>query len=77
MDVLDVQSEVLWLWFGLADRVCLQSLEDHIKDRVLTRPAYGTLSFLGYVMTNDTTAPNHGSRGLEEFLQAQQEAEVQ
>lgn len=42
--------------------------------RVISRPTYGTLSFLGHVMTNDTTAPNHGSRNLEEFFRAQQEA---
>ncbi len=39
--------------------------------RVLSRSTYGTLSFLGYVMTNDTTAPNHGSRNLEAFFRAQ------
>lgn len=44
--------------------------------RVFSRPVYGTLSFLGYVMTNDTTAPNYGSRNLEEFFRAQQEAEL-
>ncbi|MCK4547202.1 MAG: SDR family oxidoreductase [Candidatus Eisenbacteria sp.] len=42
--------------------------------RVLSRPTYGTLSFLVHVMTSDTTAPHYGSRGLEEFLKAQQEA---
>jgi uncharacterized protein YbjT (DUF2867 family) len=45
--------------------------------RVISRPTYGTLSFLGHVMTNDTTAPNHGYRNLEAFFRAQQEAEVQ
>jgi uncharacterized protein YbjT (DUF2867 family) len=45
--------------------------------RGISRPTYGTLSFLGHVMTNDTTAPNHGSRSLERFFRAQQEAEVQ
>ena len=44
--------------------------------RVASRQAYGTLSFLGYVMTNDTTAPNHGSRGLREFLEAQLDADA-
>lgn len=43
--------------------------------RVISRPTYGTLSFLGHVMTSDTTAPNHGSRSLEEFFRAQKEAE--
>jgi hypothetical protein len=43
--------------------------------RVFSRPIYGALSFLGCVMTNDTTAPNYGSRNLEEFFRAQQEAE--
>jgi uncharacterized protein YbjT (DUF2867 family) len=43
--------------------------------RVWSRPTYGTLSFLGHVMTHDTTAPNHGSRSLEEFFLAQQEPE--
>jgi uncharacterized protein YbjT (DUF2867 family) len=45
--------------------------------RVISQPTYGTLSFLGHVMTNDTTAPNHGSRNLEEFFRAQQGAEIQ
>ena len=36
--------------------------------RLISRPTYGTLSFLGHVMTNDTTAPNNGSRNLEEFF---------
>ena len=45
--------------------------------RVISWPTYGTLSFLGHVMTNDTTARNHGSRSLEAFFRAQQEAEVQ
>ena len=45
--------------------------------RVISRATYGTLSFLGHVMTNDTTAPNHGSCKLEGFFRAQQEAEVQ
>ena len=40
--------------------------------RVISRPTYGTLSFLGHVMTNDTTAPNQGSHSLEAFFQAQQ-----
>ena len=39
--------------------------------RVTSRPTYGTLSFLGHVMTNDTTALNHGSRNLEAFFRAQ------
>ena len=39
--------------------------------RVISRPTYGTLSFLGHVMTNDTTALNHGSRNLEAFFRAQ------
>ena len=43
---------------------------------VFSRPVYDTLSFLGYVMTNDTTAPNYGSRNLEEFFRAHQEAEL-
>lgn len=42
--------------------------------RVISRTAYGSLSFLGYVMTNDTTAPNHGSRSLEEFFQVLRDA---
>ena len=45
--------------------------------RVISRPTYGTLSFLGHVMTHDTRAPNHGFRNLEAFFRAQQEAEVQ
>ncbi|MCK4413122.1 MAG: SDR family oxidoreductase [Candidatus Eisenbacteria sp.] len=45
--------------------------------RVLSRPTYGTLSFLVHVMTSDTTARNYGSRGLEAFLKAQQEADQQ
>lgn len=45
--------------------------------RGISRPTHGTLSFLGHVMTNDTTAPNHGSRNLEGFFRAQQEAEIQ
>jgi uncharacterized protein YbjT (DUF2867 family) len=45
--------------------------------RVISRPTYGTLSFLGHVMTNDTTATNHGSRNLEGFFRAQKEAELQ
>lgn len=45
--------------------------------RVISRPTYGTLSFLGHVMTNDTTALNHGSRNLEAFFRAQKEAQVQ
>lgn len=43
--------------------------------RVFSRSTYGTLSFLGYVMTNDTTAANHGSRSLEKFFLAQKETE--
>lgn len=39
--------------------------------RVLSRRVHGTLSFLGHVMTNDTTAPHHGSRGLESFFREQ------
>jgi hypothetical protein len=46
-----------------------------VLTRVSSRPTYGTLSFLGHAMTRDTTAPNHGSRNLEEFFRAQQEAE--
>ncbi len=39
--------------------------------RIFSRPAYGTLSFLGYVMTNDTTSANHGIRRLEDFFHGQ------
>ena len=39
--------------------------------RIFSRKTHGPLSFLGYVMTNDTTASNHGSRNLEEFLENQ------
>ena len=45
--------------------------------RVISRPTYGTLSFLGHVMTNDATAPNHGFRNLEAFFRAQQKAKSQ
>lgn len=41
--------------------------------RLFSRTTYGTLSFLGYVMTNDTTAANQGSRSLEKFFLAQKE----
>ncbi len=44
---------------------------------VFSRSTYGTLSFLGYVMTNDTTAANHGSRSLEKFFLEQKETESQ
>lgn len=40
---------------------------------VFPGPIDGTLRFMVHVMTSDTTAPHHGSRGLEEFLKAQQE----
>lgn len=41
--------------------------------RFFSRSAYGNLSFLGYVMTNDTTAVNQGDRSLEKFFLAQKE----
>ncbi len=44
---------------------------------VVPRNTHGTLSFLGHVMTNDTTASNYGSRNLAAFFRDQQEAEMQ